>query len=137
MSEIRNPKGHWKTFLGKDFISAEDIPEGKDTTLTIKLAGRTDAVDVRESKKQGKAVTNEVLAISFEETDLYFSPNVTNCKAIQKVAGSGDVSRWRGVKITLYRDKTKIYNSQTRSMEEVDCIRVRGGESTIVMPEGK
>lgn len=136
MSEIRNPKGHWKTKLGKDFISAEDIPADKDTVLTIKLAGTTDAVDVRESKKQGKAVTNEVLAISFEETELFFSPNVTNCKAIQSVAGSGDVSRWRGVKISLYRDKTKMYNAQTRSMEEVDCIRVRSNKSKIVMPEG-
>ena len=106
-------KGHWRSLSGKTFLSAEDLEEGQEFTLTIAGITQEDAYDVKTKEKK------PLLAVSFEKTDRLFHPNVTNCRAIAGIAGSVRVENWIGHKITLYKEKVKL------GKHMVDGLRIK------------
>lgn len=50
--------------------------------------------------------------------------NVTNGSVIADIHGC-EPSSWKGKKIVLYQDKTKVWNAELRKMVEQPCIRIR------------
>jgi hypothetical protein len=50
--------------------------------------------------------------------------NVTNGSVIADICGD-EPSAWKGKRIVLYLDKTKMWNAELRKIVESDCIRVR------------
>lgn len=50
--------------------------------------------------------------------------NTTNGSTIASIHGP-QPSQWIGKQIVLFETTTRLWNSQTRKMEEVPCIRIR------------
>lgn len=109
-------KQHWRAIAGKEFLIGEEFA-GKDVTLTIKSVQREQV-----QNQQGKE--NKIVA-RFEESDRAIILNVTNCKAITKVLGSGYIQDWVGHKITFTSVKGTFFG------EEQEVIRVKQDYSSI------
>lgn len=137
----RDKSKHWKTALGKPFLSAEDIPAGRDITVTISEALLEFITDPQfkinpDCKKLGslyiyKGTEYELteagwktkkLVVHFEESELSLIPNVTNCRSITEATDTNKYGAWHGHKIKLYRTEIKVKGKLT------PCIRVRGKE---------
>lgn len=105
--------GNWRNALGYRFLSAEDIEEGKEITLTVKQVTIEEAMDTKTSQKK------QLVSVSFDETERLLALNKTNARTIASVTGSPRMEKWAGHKITLYRDKTLAFG------KTVPCVRVR------------
>ena len=103
-------KQHFRKLLGKEFLTGEEL-DGKDVTLTIKTATQDDV--------QGQKGKEKKLVLTFEKTDRKLILNITNAKAISKVAGSGFVEDWIGVPITLMPVKGVFFG------EAQEVIRIK------------
>lgn len=133
-----NKDMHWKTALGKPFLGAEDLPEGKDIKVKISKAGMEFITDpnfkvIPPTKEPGSKFVYRgteyqltdhgwqtlKLVVHFVGKDLAFIPNVTNCRAIQAIAKTGIFEKWAGVEIVIYRTLTTVKRVET------PCIRVR------------
>ena len=104
--------GNWKKNFDYKFISAEDL-EGQNRTLTIKSVGKDTAFNAKANKNE------DVLVITFAETDKMMVLNRTNAKTITRNTGTPVVEKWKGVKITL---TPKLI---TVGREDVLAIRVK------------
>ena len=91
---------HWRIcFKNSHYLASVDITEPMVFTIA----------SAEQEKDQNKRTKEDFLVIYFEEKflreDELLKPmvvNVTNSKAISKVAGSHFYNRWAGVKITLF-----------------------------------
>ena len=84
--------GNWKKFFDYRFISGEDLLD-KDATLTIKEIGIDEAFNGKTKE--------DVVCVSFEETDKMLVLNRTNAKHLTLMFGTPSVDNWIGNKITL------------------------------------
>ncbi len=109
-------KKHWRQLAGKQHLIGEML-NGKEVTLTIKTAGQEELQSQRGVEKK--------LVISFEETDQKLVVNTTNAKSISKISGSGFVSDWIGVKVTLYPVRGTFFG------QEQEVIRIKTDTSNI------
>jgi len=127
---------HWKTALGKDFLSADDVPKGQDVPITIKSATMDFVSDPNfkvnpkgevgaKFTYKGKEYENtengwklKKLVVHFEESPLSLIVNVTNARSISKIAGNR-YTKWAGAKIILHNSIAKVAG------KTVDCIRIR------------
>ena len=85
---------HWKKLENPEYIGAYAFQPGEEKTLTIKNV-RREVVVGAEGKKE------ECTVVHFCENEKPLILNATNGKAIQKIAGSGYIEQWEGVRITL------------------------------------
>lgn len=105
-------KTDYRKLMDKPYLGAWDIPENGELVLTIKSV-TTDKV-MNESRKE-----EEKMLIEFSDAKKPMICNVTNAKAISKVAGSTYIEDWAGVRIILYATEVSAFGD-TR-----DAIRVR------------
>lgn len=105
-------KTDYRSLMDKPYLGAWDIPESGELILTIRDA-KTEKV-MNESHKE-----DEKLLLYFSDAKKPMICNVTNAKAISKVAGSTYIEDWRGVKIILYSTEVSAFG-ETR-----DALRVR------------
>ena len=105
------PLTHWKKLDNPDYIGAYAFQPGEEKTLTIKNV-RREVVVGAEGKKE------ECTVVHFCENEKPLILNATNGKAIQKIAGSGYIEQWEGVRITLKVDAVKAFG------DIVDAVRV-------------
>ena len=98
--------------MDKPYLGAWDIPENGDLVLTIKSVGKEEVMN--ESRKK-----EDVMVLNFTDAKKPMICNVTNAKAISKVAGSTYIEDWPGVRISLYSAEVSAFG-ETR-----DAIRVR------------
>ena len=108
-------KTHFRKLLGKEFLTGEEL-DGKDVELTIKTASQEEV--------QGQKGKENKLVLSFEKTDRKLILNITNAKAIAKIAGSGFVEDWPGKPITLTPIKGVFFGEA----QEVIRIKSMGHE---------
>lgn len=102
---------HWRKFVHRDFLYAEDL-DGKDVIVTIeKIEGGT-------VKGEGGKETKKPIA-TLKGVEKKLALNVTNCKTIESIAGSENVEDWAGVRVTLYPTMTEYGGRPT------SCIRIR------------
>ena len=105
------PLTHWKKLDNPDYIGAYAFQPGEEKTLTIKNV-RREVVVGAEGKKE------ECTVVHFCENEKPLILNATNGKAIQKIAGSGYIEQWEGVRITLKVESVKAFG------DIVDAVRV-------------
>lgn len=105
-------KTHWKKNFNYDYMGAYSLPDGKDVVVTIKST-RKEEVTGANGKKE------ECFVCYFTDSDKPMILNRTNCRAIEKLYGTGFVEDWPGKKIQLYAAKVKAFGDVT------DALRVR------------
>lgn len=102
---------HWKKLDNPDYIGAYAFQPGEEKVVTIKQV-RREVVTGAEGKKE------ECTVVHFVEPEKPLILNATNGKAIQKVAGSGYIEEWAGVRIILKVETVKAFG------DIVDAVRV-------------
>jgi hypothetical protein len=115
-------KTHWKKLHNPDYIGAYAFQPGEEKILTIASVTQEDV-----KNKDGK--TDTVMTVRFKEKDVKpLICNVTNAKAIEKVAGSGYIEDWTGVPIQLYVTEVSAFGAT------VDAVRVRPKRPKLSLP---
>lgn len=107
-----NKKTHWKQFHNPDYIGAYAFQPGERKILTISLATQDKVVG-----SSGK--TEECLVVRFRENEKPLIANVTNSKAIAKVAGSNFIEDWPGTHIELFVTEVQAFG------DTVEAVRVK------------
>jgi len=111
---------HWRTVLKRlnpGQLYAEDIgPAGSKVDIEIRESGVMDVRGQDGVKKMPWIGTGK-------PGGKKLGCNVTNCKALETIAGSADWAHWRGW-ITLVVVRTKYTDSQTKERFETDAIRI-------------
>jgi len=104
---------HWRNFSDQIHLRAETFQPGEEKVVTI-----------REIKKEkvtsNQGVVSEKPVAHFEEDVMPMVLNVSNCKTIEKIYGTGNVYDWVGKKIQIYATTTKVARESG-----VPCLRVR------------
>ena len=113
---------HWRDLTTLDYLRAELFAPREKKVLTIK--------EIRREKltSQNGAVEEKPVAY-FEENVLPMVLNVTNCKMIEKLYGTGNIYEWVGKKIQVIATKTKVAG------ESVPCLRIENVIPTTSEPE--
>ena len=101
--------GSYRKLYDSRFLAADDMPDGKEVSLTVKQIDR--------QKVQGG---DPVVAVHFTETPKMLALNRTNAALIRKALGSAAVETWVGKKITLYGTVCNAFGDP-----KCPCIRVR------------
>lgn len=116
---------HWKQLQDSPFLGAYSLQPGQELILTIARTGKESVVGA-DGKKEDCTV------IHFSEKGVKpMVINVTNAKAIEKVAGSPYIEQWVGVKIQIYAEKVKAFG------DVVDALRVRPFAPKVAKPTPK
>ena len=108
-------KTHWKKVASDpNYIGEADFQEGEEKVLTIARVNASETVKTAEGQSK-KAVVHWQ-----EPGNKPMILNVARSKAIEKVAGSGYLEDWPGVKVQLY-----IEHGIKAFGEIVSAVRVR------------
>ncbi len=102
---------HWKSMMDRDYLGHFDLPEGRDTVVTI-------AKVIKGELTNGKKKAEHKPVIHFEGKEKALIGNSTNCKAIAGMYGN-IVEAWIGKRISLFVTETSSPDGV------VPCIRVR------------
>lgn len=114
-------KTHWRDFHPTDYIGAYAFQPGERKVLTVKRAEQ-EKVTGANGKKE------DCLVVHFKENEKPLICNVTNSKAIEKVAGSGYIQDWTGTKIELYTTEVQAFG------DTVEAVRVKPSAPRIEKP---
>lgn len=114
-------KTHWKVFLNPDYIGAYAFQPDERKIVTIKSA-------IQESVKSQRG-SEECLVVHFKENEKPLICNVTNSKAIEKVAGSPYIQDWVGHKIELFTTEVSAFG------DTVEAVRVKTTKPKVTKPE--
>jgi len=115
-------KTHWRKFHNPDYIGAYAFQPGERKIVTIEKAG-LEKVTGQGGKKE------DCLVIHFKGKEKPLICNVTNSKAIEKVAGSGYIEDWKGVAIELYTTEVQAFG------DTVEAVRVKPTAPKVDKPE--
>ena len=100
------------------FLEAEDIPDGKDITVTIE-SYREPGPD--DKGQDGKQLDKPIFRLAKVRKEWVM--NKTNAKTIRRITGENEMSNWAGQSITIYRTTCNAFGDKNRP-----CIRVRGAK---------
>lgn len=103
---------HWRRYTDLEHLRAECFAPKEKKVLTIKSVYSEKVTD-----SNGRVETKPVA--SFEEDVLPMVLNVTNCKTIESLYGTGNINEWVGKKIQVFATTTKV---GTRT--GVPCLRI-------------
>ena len=113
---------HWRNLTDLDHLRAECFAPREKKVLTIK--------EIKREKLTSQNGTVEEKPVAyFEEDVLPMVLNVTNCKMIEKLYGTGNIYEWVGKKIQVIATKTKVAG------ESVPCLRIENVIPTTSEPE--
>lgn len=108
---------HWKNLANYDYLGAYSLDGVENVTLTIAKVYQ-ELVTSDNGKKE------QCIVVKFEEQQVgkvIVKPmvlNKTNCKAIEKAYGTGNVEDWVGKAIEIYATETRW------GRDMVPCLRV-------------
>jgi hypothetical protein len=109
-------KTHWRRIIESEYLAGADLDDGqgnhKPIIVTIQQAKKEDVLEPGTNKKE------QCLVIYFREQIKPMIVNVTNSKAISKVAKSDYIEDWAGVRIKIGTEKVKAFG------EIWDALRV-------------
>jgi len=115
-------KTHWKKFHNPDYIGAYAFQPGERKILTIDRAAQEQVIGSSGKK-------DDCLVVHFRQDEKPLICNVTNSKAISKVAGSDYIEDWAGVHIELYTTEVQAFG------DTVQAVRVKRTPPRIEKPE--
>jgi len=122
-TEMKEKKTHWKKLHNPDFIGAYAFQPNEEIIATIKSASV-------ESVTGSGGKSEDCMVVRFNES--YIKPlicNVTNSKAISKVAGSEYIEDWQNVAIQLFTTEVNAFG------DTVQAVRVRTKAPKLTKPE--
>src|SRR5690606_18514984 len=103
MYDMEPHKTHWREFHPTEYIGAYAFEPGEEKILTIKRAGH-------ETVKDDKGRSEDCLVVHWQQKDVKpMIVNVTNSKAISKVAGSPYIEEWIGVTVALFTTEVPAF----------------------------
>jgi hypothetical protein len=122
---------HWRSFTDRETLGAWDLvdTDGKPCDKTLEISRVVGGKVVSQEKPKGERRPFVYLRGPSGEWKKPLVCNSTNAKTIAAMAGSDDVTKWVGLRITLYATTTTIGRKGGGS-EEVACIRVRPRRAT-------
>ncbi len=102
---------HWRNLVDNEHLRAECFAPKEKRVLTIK--------EIKQEKITSANGETELKPVAhFVENVLPMVLNVTNCKMIEKIYGTGNIYEWIGKKIQVFATKTKV------AKEMVPCLRI-------------
>ncbi|MCR4661670.1 MAG: hypothetical protein K5765_06720 [Clostridia bacterium] len=102
---------HWRVLCDLEHLRAECFAPKEKKVLTIK--------EIKQEKITSSNGEYDLKPVAyFEEKVLPMVLNVTNCKMIEKLYGTGNIYEWVGKKIQVFATKTKV------AKEMVPCLRI-------------
>ncbi len=109
---------HWRTMTDRDTLGSWSLcdKEGKPRDVTLEIVRVEKGLVKSREKPRGEHRP----FIYFRGVTKPLVTNATNAETISNIAGSEDVLRWIGVKITLFATKV-----QSKNGKQVMGIRVR------------
>ena len=113
---------HWRNLTDLSHLRAECFAPGEKKVLTIKEIKKETLTD-QSGKMEEKPVAY------FKEDVLPMVLNVTNCKMIEKIYGTGNIYEWIGKKIQVGATKTKVAGVP------VPCLRIENVIPKTVEPQ--
>lgn len=113
---------HWRNLTDLSHLRAECFAPGEKKVLTIKEIKRETLTD-QSGKMEEKPVAY------FKEDVLPMVLNVTNCKMIEKIYGTGNIYEWIDKKIQVGATKTKVAGVT------VPCLRIENVIPKSVEPQ--
>ncbi len=112
---------HWRMAITSDTLQAADL-QGRDITAIIEKAVPSTVPDRKDPK-----IEKGVLLVYFKGKRKPLLVKATNAKAIQKLAGSPDIDKWKGVPITMHGTTTFAFG------ENHEVIRIRPNKPTAAL----
>jgi hypothetical protein len=111
-------RDHWEILFDKNYLRWFHL-QGKDCTVTIEKVER----DVELTMRGGITKKSGIVHFVGKEKPLVL--NMTNAREIAKHLGNKP-SEWLGKQVVIYPTVTQMYDKDTKRMETVGCIRVKG-----------
>lgn len=118
-------KTHWLQSPNKNYLGHWDLPDGNDLILTIESAKWEEVKNPIINTVEAKRV------VRFKEDVKPFICNQGNAQSILKATGVKFMDDSKGQRIQLYVGIHK----DTRSKENIDCIRIRPIKPVLTKPE--
>ena len=103
---------HWRKSFNPNYIGAYAFQPGEEKVVTIKATDNEEVTN-QDGKKE------QCLVAHFKEAEKPLILNVTNCKTIEKLAGTPDRLQWPGTGLILCVQKVKAFG------EVVEAVRIR------------
>lgn len=116
-------KDHFEALFNSTYLRWFHL---SDKPALIEIAGVEKDVELTMTggvKKKAPVLTFKMISGAINEVRPLVL-NKTNCNAIAAIHGPKP-SLWVGKQVVLYPSVTKMFNSETKKMSEVGCIRVR------------
>lgn len=102
---------HWRSLTDMSHLRAECFAPKEKKVLTIKEI-------IKDKVVSNNGDVDEKPVAVFEEDVLPMVLNVTNCKTIEKLYGTGNIYEWVGKKIQVFATNTRVAG------QSVPCLRI-------------
>lgn len=103
---------HWKKLTNPNYIGSYAFQPGEEKPVTIKCVGLEEVTN-QEGGKESCIVAH------FTQDEKPLILNKTNCKTIEKLAGTPDIEKWPGTGIILHVQRVKAFG------DLVEAVRIR------------
>lgn len=103
---------HWKKLTNPNYIGSYAFNPGEEKPLSIKSVGQEEVTNPEGGKEF-------CIVAHFQQPEKPLILNKTNCKTIEKLAGTPDIEKWPGVGIILYVQRVKAFG------DLVEAVRIR------------
>ena len=103
---------HWKKLTNPNYIGSYAFQPGEEKPVMIKSVGQEEVTNPEGGKES-------CIVAHFVQDEKPLILNKTNCKTIEKLAGTPDIEKWPGVGIILYVQRVKAFGGL------VEAVRIR------------
>lgn len=105
---------HWKKLTNPNYLGSYAFQPGEEKAVTIASVGQETVTNPAEPDKKEKCIVAH-----FEQPEKPLILNKTNCKTIEKLAGTPDIEKWPGVGIILCVQRVSAFG------DLVEAVRIR------------
>lgn len=105
---------HWKKLTNPNYLGSYAFQPGEEKAVTIASVGQETVTNPAEPDKKESCIVAH-----FQQPEKPLILNKTNCKAIERLAGTPDIEKWPGVGIILCVQRVSAFG------ELVEAVRIR------------
>lgn len=103
---------HWKKLTNPNYLGSYAFQPGEEKAVTIANVGLEDVTSP-------DGASEKVIVAHFQQQEKPLILNKTNCKTIEKLAGTPDIEQWPGIGLILCVQRVKAFG------ELVEAVRIR------------
>lgn len=105
---------HWKKLTNPNYLGSYAFQPGEEKAVTIASVGQETVTNPAEPEKKENCIVAH-----FQQPEKPLILNKTNCKTIERLAGTPDIEQWPGVGIILCVQRVPAFG------DLVEAVRVR------------